>query len=277
MMQVNEARRLLAENVGDGNNAGARLIFNHLSVSEAATKDRILASKRQNNIGSNVEEDIIQVRGVLIVDLAADDDEVEIVEVEEGCGSEDNDASGDAIESGEEEERVLWERIGLQMVPVCVKKACEVSLKRIPTSKRRDRRKAIGLRSSERIQQLKMAAKKSNLPSIPTRLYNNKKVAVQFVADGLSSFSSPFPPTPFTPPTHSLSSSTSTSPLCLPATAHEIRKCQEKGEQKGKEDNFEKLGRRLEVCAKEIKQCEEKEMDWAGGAGSRYIKAGKLN
>ena len=30
------------------------------------------------------------------------------------------------------------------------------------------------------------------------------------------------------------------------------------------------------MCAQEIKECEEKEMDWAGGSSSRYIKAGKL-
>merc|ERR1719209_51682 len=78
---------------------------NHLSASEAATKERILASKRQNNASGNVGEDIIQVRGVHLVDLAsddevevveaADDDEVEIVEVEkECCVSEDNNANG---------------------------------------------------------------------------------------------------------------------------------------------------------------------------------------
>ena len=58
--------------------------------------------------------------------------------------------------------------------------------------------------------------------------------------------------------------------------AEEIRECEGKGKQEEKEDNFEKLRMRLEVCAKEIKECEEKEMDWAGGASSRYIKAGKL-
>ena len=30
------------------------------------------------------------------------------------------------------------------------------------------------------------------------------------------------------------------------------------------------------MCAQEIKECEGREMDWAGGAGSSYIKAGKL-
>ena len=58
--------------------------------------------------------------------------------------------------------------------------------------------------------------------------------------------------------------------------AQEIRECAGKGKQEEREDHFEKLRRRLEVCAKEIKECEEQEMDWAGGAGSRYIKAGKL-
>merc|ERR1719289_312970 len=84
---------------------------NHLSASEAAIKDQILASKRQNDASGDVGEDIIQVRGVPFVDLASDDDEVEIVEaadddevesVKECCGSEDNDANGDSIESGEE-------------------------------------------------------------------------------------------------------------------------------------------------------------------------------
>merc|ERR1719239_916331 len=143
---------------------------NHLSASEAATKERILASKQQNNASGNVGEDIIQVRGVHLVDLAsddddevevveaADDDEVEIVEVEkECCVSEDNNANGESIESGEEEEEsVFWKRVGLQMVPVCARKACEVGLKRIPIE-RGDPGESVGLRSSQRIQQLKMA------------------------------------------------------------------------------------------------------------------------
>jgi len=350
-MLENEARRLLTEHLVDGN-AGARPMSNHLSASEAATKERILASKRQNNASGNVGEDIIQVRGVHLVDLAsddddevevveaADDDEVEIVEVEkECCVSEDNNANGDSIESGEEEEEsVFWKRVGLQMVPVCARKACEVGLKRIPIE-RGDKRESVGLKSSQRIQQLKMATMNSNSPSIPTCLYNNRRVVVQFVADGLSSFSSPFPPTPLTTPSYSLSSSTSTTLSCLPAIAaknpdlassalisasleqnepqsyphsspcankkeptlsssisklpmmernlerlkrklefgaEETRECEGKGKHEEKEDTFEKLRWRLEVCAKEIKECEEKEMDWAGGASSRYIKAGKL-
>merc|ERR1719239_1668095 len=83
---------------------------NHLSASEAATKERILASKQQNN------------------------------------------ASG----KEEEEESVFWKRVGLQMVPVCARKACEVGLKRIPIE-RGDPGESVGLRSSQRIQQLKMA------------------------------------------------------------------------------------------------------------------------
>jgi len=347
-MLENEARRLLTENLVDGN-AGARPMSNHLSASEAAIKDQILASKRQNDASGEVEEDIIQVRGVPFVDLAADDDEVEIVEAadedeveivemeKECCGSEDNDANGYSVESGEEEESEFWIRIGLQMVPVCARKTCEVGLKRIPTE-RGDKRESVALRSSERIQQLKTAATKSSSPSIPTCLYNNRKVVVHFVAEGLLSFSLPFPPTPLTPSTYSLSSSTSTTPSCLPTTAakssdlassalisasleqnepqsyphpspcankreptlssiskspmmegnlerlkkklefgaEEIWECEGKGKQVEKDDNFDKLRKRLEVCAKEIKEFEEKEMDWAGGASSRYIKAGKL-
>ena len=58
--------------------------------------------------------------------------------------------------------------------------------------------------------------------------------------------------------------------------AEAIRECDGKGKQEEKENNLDKLRRRLEVCAKEIKEFEEKEMDWVGGASSRYIKAGKL-
>jgi len=338
MREINGTRGTLAKDLVDGDDAGARQVSNHLSGSEAASRDIILASKQQNNASVNVGEDVIQVGGVLFVDLAADD-EVEIVEVEkEGCGSEEIGATGDFSESGVEEESVFWKRIGLQMVPVCARKTCEVGLKRIPIE-RGDRRESVGLRSSQRIQQLKIAAMESNSPSIPTCLYNNRRVVVQFVADGLSSFSLPFPSTPYTPPTYSLSSSTSTTPSCLPTTAaknsdlassalisasleqhepqsyphpsacasqkqptlsssiskspmmegnlemlkrklefgaEEIRECEGKGKQEKKEDNFDKLRRRLEVCANEIMECEEKEMDWAGGASSRYIKAGKL-
>ena len=339
MRKINGTRGTLAENLVDGDDAEARRMSDHLSGSEAASRDIILASKQQINASVNVGDDIIQVGGVQFVDLASDDEKVEIVEVEkEGCGSEEIGASGDSFERGEEEESVFWKRIGLQMVPVSMKKTCEVSLKRFSTTER-DKRESVGLRSSERIQQLEMAATKSSSPSIPTCLYNNRRVVVQFLADGLSSFSSPFPPTPLTTPSYSLSSSTSTTPFCLPATAannsdfassalisasleqpelqsyphpspcankkeptlsssiskspmmegnlerlkkklefgaEAIRECDGKGKQEEKENNIDKLRRRLEMCAKEIKECEEKEMDWAGGASSRYIKAGKL-
>ena len=219
MRKINGTRGTLAENLVDGDDAEARRMSDHLSGSEAASRDIILASKQQINASVNVGDDIIQVGGVQFVDLASDDEKVEIVEVEkEGCGSEEIGASGDFTERGEEEESVFWKRIGLQMVPVSMKKTCEVSLKRFSTTER-DKRESVGLRSSERIQQLKMAAMKSNSPSIPTCLYNNRKVVVQFVAEGLSSFSSPYPPTPLTSLTYSLSSSTSTTPSCLPTTA----------------------------------------------------------
>ena len=56
--------------------------------------------------------------------------------------------------------------------------------------------------------------------------------------------------------------------------------CEEKGRnvEKGKngKESLEKLRRKVQMCAQEIKECEEKEMDWAGGSSSRYIKAGKL-
>ena len=56
----------------------------------------------------------------------------------------------------------------------------------------------------------------------------------------------------------------------------EIKVKEEKGEKEEKKESLEKLRRKLDVCAQEIRECEEKEMDWAGGAGSGYIKAGKL-
>ena len=56
----------------------------------------------------------------------------------------------------------------------------------------------------------------------------------------------------------------------------EIKDCEEKGQKKKKKGSLEKLRRKLDVCAQEIRECEEKEMDWAEGAGSGYMKAGKL-
>ena len=123
------------------------------------------------------------------MDLASDDDDVKIVEVEkEACESGYNNATKASIEREEEEASEFWRRVGLQMVPVSIKKSCEVRLKRISTEKRKER-EAVGLRSSERIQKLKMAAMKSSPPPIPTVLYNKRKAVVEFVAEGLSSFS----------------------------------------------------------------------------------------
>ena len=323
----------LVEKVKD-NNAGARSMFNHLGVREAATREIIRASKRQKTASSdNLEEDVIVEEevsnkdggrvGQLVVDLASDDD-VEIVEKEkEACGSGHNNATKDSMEREEEDPSAFWRRIGLQMVPISIEKSCEVRLKRISTEKGK-KRKAVGLRSSERIQQLKMAAMKSSPPSIPTVLYNKRKVVVEFVADELSSFSPPYP-VPFTVIPSPSNSTSSTSP-CLPAAVPkhsdaalptlitaslaqsplssyarkeqpapssskspvkkgnldrlrsnlEVNDCEEKGEKEEKKESFKKLRRKLDVCAQEIRECEEKEMDWAGGAGSGYMKAGKL-
>ena len=43
-----------------------------------------------------------------------------------------------------------------------------------------------------------------------------------------------------------------------------------------KEGAVEELTRKLKECAQEIKECEEKEMDWSEGARSSYIKVGRL-
>ena len=324
MMEVS-----LVEKAQD-DDAGARPMFNHLSVREAATREIILASKRQKTASSdNLEEDVIVEEevsnkdgrvGQLFVDLASDDD-VEIVEVEkEACGSGYNNATKDSIE--EEEVSAFWRRIGLQMVPVSIKKSCEVRLKRISTEKGKTR-EAVGLRSSERIQQLKMAAMKSSPPPIPTVLYNKRKVVVELVAEELSSFSSPCPSAPLivkpspsnstsptspslpaAAPNHScptfITASLVQSPLSSPSAGKEepapssskppvkkgnlgrlrrnleIKDCEEKGQKKKKKGSLEKLRRKLDVCAQEIRECEEKEMDWAEGAGSGYMKAGKL-
>jgi len=164
---------------------------------------------------------------------------------------------------------------------------------------------------------------KSSPTPILTVLYNKRKVVVEFVAEGLSSFSSPYPSAPLID-IPSLSNSRSSTSPCLPAAAPKhsdpasptlttaalaqsqlsspcarkeepapssskspvkegnlerlrmnLKVCEEKGE-KGKKESLEKLRRKLDVCAQEIRECEEKEMDWAGGAGSGYIKAGKL-
>ena len=54
MMEVN-----LVKKVKD-DDAGARSMFNHLGVREAATREIILASKRQKTASSdNLEEDVI--------------------------------------------------------------------------------------------------------------------------------------------------------------------------------------------------------------------------
>ena len=322
----------LVEKVKD-NNAGARSMFNHLGVREAATREIILASKRQKTASSdNLEEDVIVEEevsnkdggrvGQLVVDLASDDD-VEIVEKEkEACGSGHNNATKDSMEREEEDPSAFWRRIGLQMVPISIEKSCEVRLKRISTEKGKTR-EAVGLRSSERIQQLKMAAMKSSPPSIPTVLYNKRKVVVEFVAEELSSFSSPYPSAPLivkpspsnstsptspslpaAAPNHScptfITASLVQSPLSSPCSRKEeptpssskppvkkgnlgrlrrnleIKDCEEKGQKKKKKGSLEKLRRKLDVCAQEIRECEEKEMDWAEGAGSGYMKAGKL-
>ena len=358
IIEANDARRLFAENLVEkiqGGNTGARPLSNRLSVSDVAIKKIILASKQQNTTtksSDNVDEDIIveevvinkdgkrhktnfQMRGVCRKDQL--DDEIEIIEMEkEACGSGDNNATGNSPEeSGTDEESEFWKKIGLQMVPVSMKKACEVGLKRISTEKRKER-KAVGLRSSERIQQIKIAAKKSNSSSIPTVLYNDRKVVVKFVGEGLSSISSPgylpihlialpscsystpstSPPLSAAAPKHSdLASptqirdssaqsqnylfsespcaeeeeptpSSSNSPVKegnlkrlrrrLEFCAEEMMECNNSGEKEEKEENLEKLRRKVEKCAQQIKECEEKEMDWAGGAGSRYIKTGKL-
>ena len=42
------------------------------------------------------------------------------------------------------------------------------------------------------------------------------------------------------------------------------------------EGAVEELTRKLKECAQEIKECEEKEMDWSEGARSSYIKVGRL-
>ena len=322
----------LVEKVKD-NNAGARSMFNHLGVREAATREIILASKRQKTASSdNLEEDVIVEEevsnkdggrvGQLVVDLASDDD-VEIVEKEkEACGSGHNNATKDSMEREEEDPSAFWRRIGLQMVPISIEKSCEVRLKRISTEKGKTR-EAVGLRSSERIQQLKMAAMKSSPPPIPTVLYNKRKVVVELVAEELSSFSSPCPSAPLivepfpsnstsptspslpaAAPNHScptfITASLVQSPLSSPCSRKEeptpssskppvkkgnlgrlrrnleIKDCEEKGQKKKKKGSLEKLRRKLDVCAQEIRECEEKEMDWAEGAGSGYMKAGKL-
>ena len=43
-----------------------------------------------------------------------------------------------------------------------------------------------------------------------------------------------------------------------------------------KEGTVEELKRKLKECAQEIKECEEKEMDWSEGARSSYMKVGRL-
>ena len=43
-----------------------------------------------------------------------------------------------------------------------------------------------------------------------------------------------------------------------------------------KEGAVEELKRKLKECAQEIKECEEKEMDWSEGARSSYMKVGRL-
>ena len=43
-----------------------------------------------------------------------------------------------------------------------------------------------------------------------------------------------------------------------------------------KEGAVEELTRKLKECAQEIKECEEKEMDWSEGARSSYMKVGRL-
>ena len=297
--------------VGD---AGVRPRFDNLGIlgtSDASNKQMNLASKHLINdddiiveeevinksggkyvasqhLSLEVDDDIIveeevinksggkyvahtQIRGVEgndkiripFVDLAIDE-EIEVVEVA-ACGSEDTNGTG--VE--EEEMRDFWRKVGLQMVPVSVE-ACEVG----EETEKGHKRGSAGLRSSERIRQLKVATKESNSP-IPTCLYKNKKVVVEFVTDGLFSFSSP--PSSAGPTTQSRQSpgiSTScaetvepTPPSCAHGTNLDALV---------KEGSFEKLRRKLEMCAQEIKECEEREMDWAGGAGSSYIKAGKL-
>ena len=43
-----------------------------------------------------------------------------------------------------------------------------------------------------------------------------------------------------------------------------------------KEGTVEELTRKLKECAQEIRECEEKEMDWSEGARSSYMKVGRL-
>ena len=164
----------LVEKVQD-DDVGARPMFNHLSMREAAARDIILTSKRHMS-SDNLEEDVVveeevsnrggkrrktnlQMRemrrkGQLFVDLASDDDDVEIVEVEkEACESGDKNARKGSIERKEEE--AFWRRVGLRMVPVSLKKSCKVRLKRISIEKGKER-EAVGVRS-----ELNISPKKS--------------------------------------------------------------------------------------------------------------------
>ena len=134
-----------------------------------------------------------------------------------------------------------------------------------------------------------MAAMKSSPPSVPTVLYNKRKVVVEFVANELSSFSSPYIPAPLIrsplsspcaqkeePAPSSLKSPVKEGILERPRRNLGFNGCMKKGEKEEQKEGLETLRRKLDVCAQEIRECEKKEMDWAGGAGSGYIKAGKL-
>ena len=187
------------EGSGSRNNSRTRHSPFHLNQSEKMMKNRILSSKLQNHdryASNSLEGDIIVEKVVKVVDLATDEDEVQIIE-------EDN--AGTAEDRGEPS-------TGSYEV---TKNSIEV-----------EENNCIVLNEQEAVVVREIQTTKHSLKECRVSL---KRVSIE-----------------------------RTKPPAL------------------KEGAVEELTRKLKECAQEIKECEEKEMDWSEGARSSYMKVGRL-